>query len=161
MPYAAKTSVPVERSRAQIEKLVNRHGGAEFGYMMGAREACIMFQARDRRILFRIPIPEVKKFQDRRLRYNRSLTAVEQQETEVRRRWRALLLCIKGKLEGVANGVEIFDDAFLAQIVLPNGRTVSEQIRGQVVEALKGGTPEIRLLGHGDVIDAEPIDKKE
>lgn len=163
MPYAEGTSTPVERSRAEIEKVIYKHGGHDFGYMMGRREIAVFFEANRRRLLFKIPMPQETEFKAtrggyRRGSYRTGRTAADNCAGEVRRRWRALLLSLKGKLEGVANGVEIFDDAFLAQIVLPNGRTVGDQIRSQVADALKGGTSEIRLLGCGEVIDVEPID---
>ena len=39
---------------------------------------------------------------------------------------RALALTIKAKLEAVECGITIFDEEFLAHIVLPNGRTMGE-----------------------------------
>ena len=40
-------------------------------------------------------------------------------EQERRRLWRALLLNIKAKLEAVESGISVFDEEFMAHIVLP------------------------------------------
>ena len=51
---------------------------------------------------------------------------------EVRRRWRALLLVIKAKLESVESGIETFEEAFASQIVLANGQTVGAVARASI-----------------------------
>ena len=50
-------------------------------------------------------------------------------EQETRSTWRALLLLVKGKLEGVARGVVEFDEEFFAHIVTENGATVFERFQ--------------------------------
>ena len=61
-------------------------------------------------------------------------------EQEAREKWRALLLCIRAKLESVSSGVETFEQAFLAHMLLPSGETVSEWAeRPDNKAALEGG----------------------
>jgi hypothetical protein len=55
-----------------------------------------------------------------------------------RQKWRALLLCIKAKLESVASGIESFEEAFLAHVVLPNGQTVADHIAPRIAESYEG-----------------------
>lgn len=55
-------------------------------------------------------------------------------------RWRTLLLCLKAKLESVESGIETFEDAFLAQIVMPDGGTVAEHVRPRIAEAYAANT---------------------
>ena len=64
-------------------------------------------------------------------------------EQACRSLWRSLLLCIKAKLEAVDSGIEMFEDAFMANIVLPDGRTVGELMQPQIDQAyISGGMPQ-------------------
>ena len=56
-----------------------------------------------------------------------------------RQRWRALLFCIKAKLESVEAKIETFEEAFLAHVVLPDGKTVGEHALPAVAAIYKGG----------------------
>ena len=51
---------------------------------------------------------------------------------------RALLLVTKAKLEAVAAGVSIFEEEFLANIVLPDGSLVGHQARVALAAAYEG-----------------------
>ena len=64
--------------------------------------------------------------------------ASEKAQRHRRERWRALLLCIKAKLEAVASDIESFEMAFLAHIVLPDGRTVGESVETPLQEIYSG-----------------------
>ena len=48
-------------------------------------------------------------------------------------------MIVKAKLEAVASGVSILDDEFMAHIVMPDGRTVSEHVRPRIAEAYESG----------------------
>jgi hypothetical protein len=61
-----------------------------------------------------------------------------------RQRWRALALVIKAKLEVVESGISIFEDEFMANIVLPGGDTVGDFRRLQIAEAYRiGKAPDV------------------
>jgi hypothetical protein len=60
-------------------------------------------------------------------------------EQACRQKWRALALVIKAKLEAVEAGIAIFEDEFMANIVLPNGSTVSQFMLPQITEAYESG----------------------
>ena len=111
MAFAEKTRVPVDQTRTEIERTLRRYGADRFAYMTEAGRAVIMFEAGKRRIKFILPLPEGES---------------EKVQQELRRRWRALLLCIKSKLESVASRIESFDEAFMAHVVMPDGKTVGE-----------------------------------
>ena len=49
-------------------------------------------------------------------------------EQACRIKWRALALTIKAKLEAVETGITTFESEFLSYTVLPNGKTVAEEI---------------------------------
>jgi hypothetical protein len=60
-------------------------------------------------------------------------------EQACRQRWRALCLSIKAKLESVESGIEEFESAFMAQVVMPDGKTISETITPMIEQAYKSG----------------------
>ncbi len=129
MTYAKGTSVSTDKSRAEIETILRRYGASHFAYMSGPGKATVAFQAHARRIRFDLPLPDVsdKTFaRDGRGSLRTALKRHEVWEQSCRERWRALALCIKAKLEAVESKIESFEDAFLAHIILDDGRTVGE-----------------------------------
>ena len=124
MTYAAKTKVPVDRSKTEIERTLKRYGADRFFYGAESGKAIIVFEARDRRLRFDLPLPEGDSPRDQQAQ---------------RQRWRALLLCIKAKLESVEAKIESFEEAFLAHVVLPDGKTVGEHALPAVAAIYKGG----------------------
>lgn len=61
-------------------------------------------------------------------------------EQACRQRWRALKLVIQAKLEAVECGISVFEDEFMANIVVAGGKTVSEYIRPQLADAYEHGS---------------------
>ncbi len=127
--FAEGTAVPVERSKTEIEKTLARFGADQFGYGSKEDGAVIVFRAQGRHVRFILPLPGVKQqFQKK-----------DGREKEIRRRWRALNLCVKAKLESVATGIETFEESFMAHIVLPNGMTVAEHAKPLIEQAYVDG----------------------
>jgi hypothetical protein len=124
MVFAAKTKFPVDQTRNEIEKTLARYGADRFAYFSEPNRAIIVFEAHERRIKFDLPLPEGKP------------DAVGQEQ---RRRWRALLLCIKAKLESVESKIETFEEAFLAHVVMPDGLTVGQHAAPRIAAVYKGG----------------------
>jgi hypothetical protein len=122
--YAARTKVPVDQTRIEIERALKRYGADRFAYMGEPGHAAIMFEAKDRRVRFRLPLPK-------------DVTPTKTDQLH-RQRWRALLLCIMAKLESVQSGIESFEDAFLAHVVLPDGSTVGEHTKPRIAALYKG-----------------------
>lgn len=112
--YAQGSRVPVAQSVAEIERTLVRYGADSFLYGAKFDRAVIMFTAHKRSLRFELPLPREKNQSD------------ETHASECRRRWRALLMVIKAKLEAVASGICTFEEEFLAHILLPNGKTVGE-----------------------------------
>ena len=143
MSYAEDTIVPEERSRYEIETLVQKHGGKEFGYMSSAKEAVIVFRMDGYSVRFRVPLPDPdsNEFQltptGRRRRNLEVMTDAYYQER--RRRWRSLALVIKAKLEAIGTGITTFQEEFLAHFILEGGRTVGEEIVPQLEAAKQTG----------------------
>lgn len=129
--FAEGTTVSVEKSKGEIEKLVRAHGADAFMSAADATRAVISFRARGLMIQFvlALPDPRAREFtRDPRYTWKaRPVTAAQQAyDAEVRRLWRALALVIKAKLEAASSGIETFEQAFMAHIVVPGGRTVGE-----------------------------------
>lgn len=140
--YAANTSVSSDRSIAEIETTLRRYGAQKFMYGRDEAKVLIAFEMHDRRLRFVLPIPTEEEFtQTPTGRTRRSkMIVVGQYEQAVRSRYRALLLSIKAKLESVESQIEEFEDAFMAQIVLPDGTTVGERLKVQIAAAYRTGT---------------------
>jgi hypothetical protein len=132
MKYAQRTEVPVEKSRAEIEKILMRWGATRFAYGIDETRAMIAFQFQAKQIRFTLPLPDRS---DKSFRYSHNGSrrrsdpdAFLAWSQACRQRWRALALSIKSKLESVESGIESFDVAFMAHIVLPDGKTVADHV---------------------------------
>lgn len=155
--YAKDTSVSVGRSIAEIQDNLARYGADKFAQFSEDGRAGIVFEVKDRRVKFEMPLPKKNEFATRRQNtaygnYRVIECTPEQQvklhEQACRQKWRALALVVKAKLEAVESGITDFESEFLAHIVLPNGRTLGKWIAPQLAEAftLKKMPP---LLGDG------------
>ena len=135
--YASKTSVPVDRTRNEIESTLTKYGAAQFGFVndTASGSSAIEFVARNRRMRFVLPMPERKSATNE--------TAWCQLQ---RQRWRALLLAIKAKLEAVECGISTFESEFLANIVDPlTNRTVGDVMLPQIAESYEGRPAQLLL----------------
>lgn len=134
MSFAEKTSVPVDRTEAEIKRMVLRYGASE--YMSGEKpgHAIVGFRAQDRLIRFELDLQIEDADRTPTGRRRRGQAATLAYDQEVRRRWRALCLVIKAKLESVESGIETFESAFMANIVMPDGKTFGKHA-GPAIES--------------------------
>jgi hypothetical protein len=111
--YAQYTQVPVDRSRAEIERTLERYGACGFlsGWLNGEEELA---------------------FQYKGIQYRVSIKLLEDQQKR-RQMWRALLLVVKAKLEAVTSGISTIEEEFLAWIVTPTG-TLGKRLLPQLKE---------------------------
>jgi hypothetical protein len=139
MTYAENTSVPADRSRAEIERTLQRYGASKFMYGYDEEHSMIAFVANNRQVRFILPMPDrddprfTMTPSGRKRRDANSMLA--EYEKATRQRWRALALVIKAKLEAVESGITVFEDEFLAHIVLPDGSTAGDWMRPQIEKA--------------------------
>lgn len=116
MPYAQRTKVPVDKSRLDIERLVRAYGAKGFSSAWvdtPHARARVEFVAHDRHIRFTVDVPA--------------------NDQQARGRWRVLYLMVKAKLVAVDAKVVTFEEAFFADIVMPeSGKTVWETARESV-----------------------------
>jgi hypothetical protein len=101
MPYAERTRVPVGQSREEIRAMLVKHDAGKIMFGESADQVVIGFEMAGRVLRFTVKMPPAK------------------QTLQTRRVWRALLLAIKAKLKAVESGIETFDEAFLAHVVVP------------------------------------------
>ena len=131
--YAEGTKVPVGQSRAELERVLERYGAQAFAYGVDVERAVIQFRAHGRHVRFDLPLADLD-------------------EREIRRRWRALVLVVKSKLEAVETGIVTFEEEFLAHIVLPDGSKVADWMAPQLEEAYESGRmPELLPPARGEL----------
>lgn len=136
------TTVPVERTRAEIERMLVGYKATKFATLWSETGTIIVFEMSDRRIRFNLDMPDKKDFElDPRSTYKKRSASRTQSvyDQECRRRWRALALVIKAKLEAVETGITTLEQEFLAHIVLPNNATVGEWAAEQLQRSYMTG----------------------
>jgi hypothetical protein len=145
MSYAERTGVSAERSRAEIEELLNRYGADAFGSAREDRRAMIQFRCKERYVRFvvNLPDPNEKRFKTKVVRSRRvSMTDLQSRnahDQEIRRMWRALALVVKAKLEAVQSGITTFEQEFMAHIVMPDNQTFAQHALPAIAEAYRSG----------------------
>lgn len=150
MAYAKNTTVTVEKSKAEIERLVTRAGASRFASGWEEGSASMFFDMKDKRVCFRVRVPQVEDYEHTTRGVRTKQQARSLQDREHRRLMRALLLTIKAKLEAVESGIESFEEAFLAHIMMPSsGSTIGEWAVPQLLTAYEDGKPLPPLLGSG------------
>lgn len=139
--FAEHTKVAVAQSRAEIERLLRRYKCERFGTATDyiERKARVQFTAHARMVQFTVGLPDTAK-----------LRRAEHVAQEERRVWRSLLLVIKAKLEAVDTGIATFEQEFLANIVMPNGRTVADLVLPQIAESYASGRMPLALTAGDD-----------
>jgi hypothetical protein len=140
--YASSTSVSVAASKAEIERIVERYGAGQFMSAWSADQAIIAFVMEGRQVRFKLTMPDkaLRRFTHHSRGVRTSDAALKEWEQACRQRWRALALVIKAKLEAVESGIAVFEDEFLANIVMPTGKTVGEETRPLIAQAYSSGS---------------------
>lgn len=142
--YAEKTSVPIDRSQAEIKKILGKYNATHFAFAEGPGNAMIMFEMQGRRIMFKLPLPQ------RQHSANATQASIKTYDQLCRSRWRSLVLGIKAKLECVASEITTLEQEFMAHIVLPNGQTVGDVMHDQIDSAYKNNKmPPLLGMGAG------------
>jgi hypothetical protein len=141
--YAAKTEVPADCSRAEIEAVLVRYGADKFqyGWDDALHRAAVSFRLGGRYLRIVLLLPTRKSFrttEQDRARTPDGITSAHKQA--VRQRWRAAALIIKAKLEAIEAGISTIEQEFLAKGLLPNNQTVGEWLGPQVAAVYASGT---------------------
>lgn len=136
--YASDTTVSPEKSRAEIESMLNRYGAAGFGYGHDNGQSMIMFRISSGiggvslmvRMILPTPNRDERAFTHTPTGKARAESQIEAEYMqEIRRRWRSLALIVKAKLEACASGISTIEREFMADVVDPaSNRTLGETI---------------------------------
>lgn len=120
MAYAETTKVPVQNTISEIQRTVAKFGGEQFIHASMEDRLVVGFSMEGRQVRFQVP----QYPQDGQT--SRSVA-------------RALFLVLKAKLVAVNSGVAIFEDEFLGNIVLPDGRLLSQHVKPHLITAYETG----------------------
>lgn len=132
------TKVPVEKSQAEIRKLLSQHDAGRFAFGEerdnSQRYAAISFTLGQHAVRLRVPLKLVDERTVREM-YQRARTKTaseirdELYVQEERRIWRVLAWNLKARMVAVEEGLETFEEAFLAHLVdQATGRTIYENL---------------------------------
>lgn len=145
MAYAEGTTVPAERTIAEIRALLDKHGSTHFVQGSAPERDVVQFKIDGRQYRFDVERPTAEEmlqaFADAGGRtYGSSFVRIswgDRAAAEWRRRWRARLLWLKAQLE-FAEDVPIVS-SMLSMLVLPDGQTLGDWAEPQVTEMYAGG----------------------
>lgn len=134
--YASETDVPVERSKRQIELLLQQHGAEAYHTGWDKDRDIIEFGWKGKQIRFVLKRFDRTQFELSERGYARNVRQQTQAYDQAdRSRWRALYLVIRAKLEAVERGIAIFEEEFMAFIVVPGrNETLGEILIPRIAE---------------------------
>lgn len=136
--YATDTSVSVDRSRAEIEKLLQRFGAESFGYAWDRGQESVGFVFQGKQVRLAMPLPKRESYRSE-----------EAWAKERRRRLRVLVMALRALLVAVDDGLIGFEEAFLSWFVTPSGRTVGDELIPRLEAAAHRGELPLLLPAHG------------
>lgn len=140
--FAEGTTVPVERSRGEIERALKTHKATGFMYGEQGDRAMIAFELAGRRYRMDLHYPPLSDFYNLApnqytKRMDSDQRAMNALEKEKQRLWRGLALLVKAKLTAVADGISTLEIEMQPYTVMPNGETVGEWLAPQIEEAYR------------------------
>jgi hypothetical protein len=158
--YASQTSVPIERTRLQIETLVREKGATQFmsAFDHEHGSAIIGWTLAGRMVRLQVPLPapNEKRFVYKTFRGSVSWREWPQEkqrllwEQACRARWRAILLIMLAKFEAVEAGISTFEREFLSDTVMADGTTVGDWVQPQIDTMYATGRMPKLLPGLGE-----------
>lgn len=145
MSYASNTTVSVEKSQQEIQKILRNYGADKFGTMEDKEKAYIMFGYNNLMIQISIYLPQISdclKTETGRIR--KKLQVEQEHDKAIKRKWRSLVLLVKAKLVGVSDGITTIEKEFIGDIVMPDGATLSMKLLPRIEEiAATGNMPKL------------------
>ncbi len=129
--YAEGTTVPVERSLAQIRALLLKAGATHYAFGESPEAGAVQFALNGLHYRFNVRRPTWVELSKRYQRTG-SVNQAAAVEGEWRRRWRARHLWVKAQIEFAEVEPEAFTEAMLAHLVLPSGTRLGEWAEPQI-----------------------------
>lgn len=127
--FAETTKVPIGQTQNEIKARLRAAGADQLAVFEGADKSAVAFRLAGR--FYRIDVPIAAEAKDA--------------GQEERRAWRLLGLLMKSKLEAVREGATTVEREFLADLVLPDGQTVSQWAAPQLQVAYERGAMPTQL----------------
>lgn len=164
MTYAHGTTVPVSRSRAELDELLKKHSASQRVFADDDEKGLeiVVFALAGRQYRLEVPLPKreaflifTKQINGAPRRYQRTPEDVAKvHEQACRERWRAIVLLVKAKLETIAIGLSTVEQEFFANLQTYEGKSLYEVLRHRISANYETGAP---LLGPEKpvVVDAE------
>jgi len=147
--YAEGTKTPEWKSGLEITQMLKKHGCTQVATFDDDRGNTFMFALHGLTYRITLVMPDTDKQEFKAEQggpWGKRGTFLEAKyQAEVQRLWRSLVLVIKAKLVGVADGIETFEQSFLPYMVTGNGQTVGESIIPQMQEGAALGSIPSRL----------------
>jgi len=113
--FAQGTTVTLDKTLLEIQTLLRKKGAKKVSVQYSDDACAVLCELCDRVLKFTI-----------------SLTGARD-EAEKRRRWRCMLMTIRGRFTELAEEMGVFEEIFLANIVVnPEGHTVYETLAGRL-----------------------------
>ena len=135
--FAANTTVPVEKSQADVRKMLLAYGAS--GILLGFNEGreVIAFVIDDLHIRFTFDTPRMEDYAVQKDgKPQGAIQSREAAEKAHRTVWREMHLNIKAKLVMATSKYRTVFEEFHADIVLPDGQTFSEWSRPMLTRLL-------------------------
>lgn len=140
MKFATASKVSSSASEGELKAMIIKAGARNVFTGQGDSSAVITFELNERRITFELPLPALSDFNTRKVRGKDVTNTTEQRhrlwEQACRSKWRALVLSVKAKLVSVESGVELFEEAFLAQIMVPGDNGKAQRVGVLAMKAI-------------------------
>jgi hypothetical protein len=149
--YAEGTDVSPEKSRADLEAVLRKNGAQEFNFYAGPERDIFTYRIQGWLVRHVLERPKPATLQSKK---PGAPTLKPEQlkrlaDKEWRRRWRALLLVVKAKLEIVANGDSSVPREFMADLLLANGETMRDVMLPRLEAMYSSGEMPSLMLGPG------------
>lgn len=166
------TKVPVEKSQSEIRKLLLSSGASRFVFgeedRDGVHWVAIEFVHDGHAVRMQVPLktPDDRPLREKARRAtSRTYEQIRAEafDQEARRVWRVLFWSLKARMVAVEEGLESFEQAFLAHLVDPaTGATVWQSLSSAVAigSFREGGMGLLAIEAPRDdsVVDAEVLD---
>ena len=145
MSYAKETSVPVSKTRLDIEYLLKSAGATEYIQGNSGNTHAIAWTLEGKKYRLTMTIPDINSPEVlyTPTKITRAPSAAKKYWEQLERSmWRQLYIIIKAKLVAVESGIRTMEQEFREDMLLPNGQTVGEYVGPQIEQAyLTGNMP--------------------
>jgi hypothetical protein len=152
MTYAEGTTVSVEKSQSELVRILKRAGCTQHAFAEDEEsgKASIVFALQSRQYRFDVAVPGRPSVEARVKRKpprdwhrwdaaRRERWIREQTEQGAREAWRLLVLATKAKVELVQAGWSSYQREFLADLMLPDGKTLGAAVDPMIQETYSSG----------------------